>query len=94
MPKNEVAHPGSCRFFKAGDWELFIFYSARGTRSEGPRGFLLKNGNLVSPGETVGEEVETDLGKMKYYGMNAMPMWEPEGWLFAEKGEIPRSSDN
>ena len=75
---------GNCSFF---------------TRPEEPDpkglvGFLLKNGNLVSPGETVGEEVETDLGKMKYYGMNAMPMWEPEGWLFAEKGEIPRSSDN
>jgi hypothetical protein len=90
MRPNEMEHPGLCRFFKKGVWELYIFYNDRGTKSEGAFGVLLEKGSLFPP--NVGNEIDTDLGKMKFYGLKKEHLWDPVGWLFADKTAIPRSN--
>jgi hypothetical protein len=84
-------HFKSYHFYKAGDWELYIFFNARGTKAEGTFGVLLKNGNVYPPGFHESEEIETALGKMKYYRLDPPNSWDPKGWLFADRSKIPRS---
>lgn len=75
-----------------GKWELQIFYRNQGTRSEGQHGVLLYQGKELTAG-SVGEEKETDLGRMRYYGAEsevAVP-WAPSGWNFSDRGKIAPS---
>lgn len=75
-----------------GEWELRIFYRNQGTRSEGQHGALLFEGKEVEAG-SVGEEKDTDLGRMRYYGPESevsVP-WAPSGWNFSDPGKIPPS---
>ena len=90
MEKTKPVRLESCFFYKAGKWELYVFFSARGTKSEGAFGMLVEDGSLIL-GRSVGEEMETDLGKMKYYGPDAEVLWAPRGWLFEDKSLIPNS---
>lgn len=72
-----------------GKWELHIFYRNQGTRSEGQHGVLLYEGKELEAG-SVGEEKDTDLGRMRYYGPEsevAVP-WAPSGWNFSDRGKI------
>ena len=83
-------HPD--KIIKEGSWELRIFYRNKGTRSEGQHGILFYEGNPLE-GTVLGEERETDLGLMKYYGpenSKGVP-WAPTGWNFADKGTIKPS---
>lgn len=90
--KNEKSeHSGSCRFYKAGDWELYVFFTNKGTKSEGQFGVLLQNGNMYPPVSPENEGIETELGKMKYYSLDSQVPWAPTGWLFADKSKIPNS---
>ena len=91
MRINEMPHPGSCRFYHKGDWELFIFYTERGTRSEGAFGMLLHQKNIYEPYSEKDKVIDTDLGKMKYYGLVKSPPWEYKGWLF--ESDVPRSDE-
>jgi hypothetical protein len=80
------------RVLKKGSWELQVFYRNKGTRSEGQHGILLYKGEPVEA-KKVGEEKETDLGLMKYYGSEKekeVP-WVPSGWNFAGRGKIKPS---
>ena len=52
---------------KQGDWELRLSYHAVGTRSEYQDGTLMYKGKQIGVKE-LGEEKETDLGRVKYYG--------------------------
>jgi hypothetical protein len=79
------------KVLRAGAWELQIWYRAKGTRSEGQHGVLLRDGKIVK-GSTVGEEMDTALGKMKYYGTQPGVLWNPSGWHFADKGLIKPAS--
>ena len=77
------------RIFASGDWVLNIYYRLRGSRSEGQHGVLFHHGKPVEP-HHVGEVIETDLGKMKYYcRLEEMSVtWEPTGWNFADENKI------
>ena len=79
------------RILKKGGWELQIFYRFAGTRSEGQYGKLLHDGKLVAGKE--GQELQTDLGTLKYYGEKAVHLWLPTGWNFKDPDTIPGSSD-
>ena len=77
---------------KKGSWELQIFYRNKGTRSEGQHGVLLYYDKPVQ-GTVVGEEKDTELGRMEYYGPENEKQvpWAPTGWNFADKGNIKPS---
>jgi hypothetical protein len=79
----------SDRVFRTGDWELQINFRAKNTRSEGQHGELFYQGRKITP-ETAGAELETALGKMKYYGDAGRidRRWELSGWNFADPSRI------
>ena len=79
------------KVLREGAWELQIWYRAKGTRSEGQHGVLYHKGKLVKAA-AVGKELETSLGKMKYYGVSPDVAWEPSGWHFANKNLIQPST--
>jgi hypothetical protein len=76
---------------KKCDWELRIFYRAKGSRSEGQHGALFFKGKEIPPGKT-GDEKKTPFGLMMYYGNTYELLWETTGWNFKDKGKILRSS--
>jgi hypothetical protein len=84
----------SDRIFRKGDWELQITFRAENTRSEGEHGELFFKGRKLTA-KAVGEEVETDLGKMKYYGDadRIEHQWELSGWNFADPSRIESSRE-
>lgn len=86
----DISQPAD-KILRAEGWELQIWYRAKGSRSEGQHGVLFHEGNMVK-GVTVAEEMETALGKMKYYGSTPAVMWEPSGWHFADKSLIKPST--
>lgn len=78
---------------KKGNWELRIYYRAKGTKAEGSHGILLFN-NKPYITNRVGDEVETDLGLMKYYGEfkeYVKHIWDPSGWNYADRTKIKHS---
>lgn len=81
----------SDKVLRAEGWELQIWYRAKGSRSEGQHGVLFRNGKPVE-GSTIGTEMDTALGKMKFYGNAPEVLWEPSGWHFADKDLIKPSS--
>lgn len=93
MKSEQPKHLESCRYYKAGDWELYVFFNNKGTRSEGQFGVLLKNGSKCPPGSPESGDIETELGSMKYYStdMDTQVPWAPTGWLFSDKSKIPNS---
>ena len=70
--------------YKSGEWELQVEYLLKGTRSEGQDGKLLKAGKPVDP-KLLGKEIETPLGKMKFYGTERKVKWALTGWNFADR---------
>ena len=73
---------------RSGEWELHLWYTAEGTRSEGQYGVLFQDGVRVQA-DIIGKELETSLGRMKYYELDAGQMpWGPKGWNFAEHSKI------
>jgi hypothetical protein len=77
------------RTIACGEWVLNIYYRLRGSKSEGQHGVLFHKGVLIEPHQ-VGEVIDTDLGRMRYYRRLedvAMP-WEPTGWNFADENRI------
>lgn len=86
----DVSQPAD-KVLRAEGWELQIWYRAKGSRSEGQHGVLFQNGKLIK-GATVGEEMDTALGKMKFYGDAPAVMWDPSGWHFADKSLIKPST--
>ncbi len=86
-------YPDNHYLEKKGDWILRVYYRAKGTRSEGTQGFLFFQGKLII-GKHVGEELETDMGLMKYYGefnKDVIHLWEPSGWNYADRTRIKSS---
>ncbi|HEX3028098.1 MAG TPA: hypothetical protein VHT34_02055 [Clostridia bacterium] len=78
---------------KKGDWFLRVYYRVKGTRSEGTQGFLFFQEKPIT-GKHVGEELETDLGLMKYYGefsKDVIHLWDPSGWNYADRTLIKSS---
>jgi hypothetical protein len=86
----DITQPAG-KVLREGGWELQIWYRAKGSRSEGQHGVLLHDGKTIK-GVTVGEELDTALGKMKYYGTAPSVPWNPSGWHFADKGLIKPST--
>jgi hypothetical protein len=66
--KKELAETGDLpdKILEKGSWALHIFYRLKGSKSEGQHGVLIHEGETVEPSR-VGEILETDLGKIKYY---------------------------
>ena len=77
--------------YKSGEWELRIEYLQKGSRSEGQDGKLLKGGKAVDPQQS-GREIETSLGKIKYYGSERRRAWDLTGWNFADRRRAKISS--
>ncbi|WP_339137674.1 MAG: hypothetical protein WGN25_06170 [Candidatus Electrothrix sp. GW3-4] len=69
--------------FQEGGWQLRLSYRAVGTRSEHQYGTLSYKGEVVH-GQELGEEKDTDLGLLRYYGESPSEMspWERTGWHF------------
>ncbi|RWX48524.1 hypothetical protein VT99_10845 [Candidatus Electrothrix marina] len=69
--------------FQEGEWKLHLSYRAVGTRSEHQYGTLTYKGEVVH-GRELGEEKDTDLGLLRYYGESPSEMspWERTGWHF------------
>ncbi|MBJ6610567.1 MAG: hypothetical protein JG718_09435 [Candidatus Thiothrix moscowensis] len=86
----DISQPAD-KVLRAEGWELQIWYRAKGSRSEGQHGVLLQGGKAIK-GKSTGEELETALGKMKFYGEVPTVMWEPSGWHFADKTLIKPST--
>lgn len=86
----DITQPAE-KVLRAGGWELHIWYRAKGSRSEGQHGVLYQHGQIVKA-SSVGEAVETALGKMRYYGNEPRVLWEPSGWHFSDKSLIKPSS--
>jgi hypothetical protein len=91
MENKKLQHTEPYRLLKSGDWELYIFFTNKGTKSEGQFGVLLQNGSIYPPALNENNEIETELGIMKYYGLVAQVPWGPTGWLFEDKSKIPNS---
>lgn len=92
MDTKNPKHAESCRHYMAGEWELYVFFINKGTKSEGAFGVLLRNGDMNFPLSGESETIETDLGTMRYYPLDSQAPWAPRGWLFADKSMIPRSN--
>ena len=75
-----------------GAWRFNIYFRFRGSKSEGQHGILLHNGKPLEP-EQVGDVIDTDLGKMKYYcDLEDMEVpFEPTGWNFEDRTKIKPS---
>lgn len=79
---------------RGGEWELHIWYTAMGTRSEGQHGVLFHKGSRIQA-SVMGEELETSLGRMKHYEQKPGQMpWGPKGWNFADSSKILSCWDN
>ena len=84
----EVQHKPDFIYKKEG-WELKIWYTAKGSRSEGTFGKLYHNGKEVLP-KKGGEELQTPFGKL--YFVISGPLWEAHGWRFSEEDKGPPPS--
>jgi hypothetical protein len=93
--KRSLTPENSDKSFAHGLWVLHIYYQAKSTKSEGQYGILFHNDQVVEP-QAVGEIIETDLGKLKYYNnLQAMkPTFEHAGWNFADQSKIHPSWDS
>ena len=82
------------RQFAKDNWILHITYTLAGTRSEGQHGELSHNGRSQQPTHE-GQELDTPLGRMKYYlhPDNATLPFEITGWNFADHSLIRPSTD-
>jgi hypothetical protein len=78
------------RVLSKGEWELQIFYRAKGTRSEGQHGVLTHKGKPIPPGKER-EEKDTPLGVMLYYGNEYNHPFDITGWNFKNPADILHS---
>ncbi len=93
--KRSLTSENSDKSFAHGSWVLHIYYQAKGTKSERQYGILFHNDQVIEP-QVVGEIIETDLGKLKYYyNLQSMkPTFEHAGWNFADQNKIHPSWDS
>jgi hypothetical protein len=77
--------------YEKGEWVLKIEYLHKGSRSEGQKGTLLKNGQAITDKQR-GDTLETSLGKLKHYGVERKVRWALSGWNFADRRQVKRSS--
>lgn len=90
--KEQMRAEAAPKSIVSGAWTLNIYFRCRGSKSEGQHGVLFRNGEPVEPRQ-VGEVIDTDLGRMKYYyHLEDMELlWEPTGWNFADRAKIQPS---
>ena len=67
----------------AGEYKLLVYYIAKGTRSEGVHGVLVKNGEVVDAVQDQ-TELKTGFGVLVYRGP-----WEERTLLFDQSGWLP-----
>jgi hypothetical protein len=77
------------KVIRAGEWELKIYYR-RCTPIEYQHGVLRRRGRLVR-GRCAGQEIDTPLGLLRYYGQEETCFLTPTGWNFADRRQIRRS---
>lgn len=84
--------PKADKIITKGAWALEISFRHPGTRSEGQDGVLKKDGIVVEP-QHLDQVLQTDLGKIKYYGpySDKKHSWELSGWNFADESVIKRT---
>ena len=92
----ETARPDIDR--RAGDYQLYIYYVSKGTKSEGIIGRLRK-GDKEIIGTDIGEKIKTPFGIYIWHGAikDRKQLWDISGWLpeeistvypsWAKKGE-------
>ncbi len=84
----EVKQKPDFMYQKKG-WELNIWYTAKGSRSEGTFGKLYHNGKEVTP-KIKNEELQTPLGTLRYETSNVP--WGSHGWVFTDANKVPPPS--
>ena len=84
----EVLHKPDFIYKKKG-WELKIWYTAKGSRSEGTFGKLYHNGKEVRL-EKEGETCQTPFGELHF--ITSGFLWGAHGWTFTEEDQIPPPS--
>lgn|GEM_PF-1967750 len=78
--------------YKAPDWQLNVYLTHKGSRSQGSHGVLLKNGKPVNG--TKKETLDTAIGKVQYngpYGLQAH-LWDSSGWVMVAPKVTPQNS--
>jgi len=75
--------------YKKKGWELRIWYTLKGSRSEGIFGKLYHNGKEIPP-KIKNEELQTPLGTLRYETSNML--WGSHGWIFADADKVPPPS--
>ncbi len=75
--------------YEQEDWELKIWYTGKGSRSEGTFGKLYHDGKEVLP-KVKNEEIQTPLGKLHF--INTDLPWGAHGWAFTNTDRVPPSS--
>jgi hypothetical protein len=78
------------KIIRSDDWELKIYFRRYGSPIEYQHGVLRHRGRLVR-GQTVGDEMDTPLGQLRYYGFEQHFPVDPTGWHFADRRRICRS---
>lgn len=79
--------------YKAGEWQLNVYLTHKGSRSQGSHGVLLKKGTPVNA--TKGETLDTTIGKVQYngpYGLQAH-LWDSSGWMMVEPKVTPQNNE-
>ncbi len=84
----EVQHKPNFIYQKEG-WELKIWYTAKGSKSEGTFGKLYHKGKELLP-EKEGEEIQTPFGKLHF--ITSCFLWGVHGWAFVEEEKNPPPS--
>lgn len=80
--------------YKAGEWQLNVYLTHKGSRSQGRHGVLLKNRTPVN--STKGETLDTPIGKVQYngpYGFQAH-LWDSSGWMMVEPKVTPQNNES
>ncbi len=84
----EVKQKPDFLYTKKG-WALKIWYTAKGSRSEGTFGKLYHNGKEIIP-KIKNEELQTPLGTLHYETSNVL--WGSHGWVFTDADRVPPPS--
>ena len=67
---------------ESGDFRFVIYYTSKGTRSEGVHGLIFEDNQEII-GEEIGQKLETPIGTYFWRGSitTRKELWDQSGWL-------------
>jgi hypothetical protein len=78
------------KIVRSDDWELKIYFRRYGSPIESQHGVLRHGGRLVR-GRAAGDETDSPLGRLRFYGFTQRFPVDPTGWHFADRRKIAYS---